>query len=430
MGQRVNVAAPSQVKRLGKTWSSPRLNIDVPLILVVLTLIGFGLLMMHSASWDPSMLVSKEEIGISSPTYLFYRQLRWLGLGFVTMILLTWLDYHYWHYLSIGAMAVTLIALIAVLLFGEPMNDVTRAFRDGSIQPSELAKFVIVIYLSVWLYAKRNQLADVGYGLIPLAAIVGITSGLILRQPDLSAAGMVMILGGLMYYLAGSDVIQTAFLFLVAGLAGFLVILFNPTNNERVSYFKEGSKNILASSDHVKHSTVAFMRGKWFGDGFGHGTTKMTTLPFPHTDSVFAVVGEETGVLGATIVVILFALLFWRGLVIANRAPDGLGALLAVGLTMWITLEAYMNMASLLNLMPFAGNSLPFFSIGGSNLVTTMAALGIVLNISRLSERKQEEESRRTFGAIVNLRRRDRRRRVPRPRRSGRAKGGRRRAEG
>ena len=418
MGQRIGVATRHQLERSGKSWSSPRLNIDVPLILVALTLIGFGLVMMHSASWSASLKLSPEEIGYSSPTYLFYRQLRWLGVGFLALVALTWVDYHYWHYASIGAMAVTLIALISVLIFGETVGDVRRSFYDGSIQPSELAKFVIVIYLAVWLYAKRDQLSNVGYGLYPLAAIVGIISGLIMRQPDLSAAGMVLILGGLMYYLAGSDVKQTAFLFLTAGLAGFLVLRFNPTNNNRVATFKDGWNDILASSDHVKHSLVAFARGEWFGVGIGHGTTKLTTLPFPHTDSVFAVVGEETGVLGASLLVILYAILLWRGLVIANRAPDGLGALLAVGLTLWITLEAFMNMASLIGLMPFAGNTLPFFSIGGSNLVTTMAALGIVLNISRLSERKQVEESRRSFGAIVSLRRWDWRRRVSRPRRS------------
>jgi len=418
MGQRVSVATRHQIKRSGKSWPSPRLNIDVPLILVMLTLVGFGLVMMHSASWIASMQLSLEDIGISSPTYLFFKQLRWLGIGFLALVILTWLDYHYWHYLSIGAMVVTLGALISVLIFGETVDDVTRSFYEGSVQPSELAKFVIVIYLAVWLYAKRDQLAYVGYGLFPLAAIVGITGGLILRQPDLSAAGMVLILGGLMYFLAGSDAKQTVFLFLIAGLVGYLVLRFNPTDNNRVALFKDGWNDILASSDHVKHSLVAFARGEWYGAGIGHGTTKLTTLPFPHTDSVFAVVGEETGVLGASILVFLYAVLFWRGLVIANRAPDGLGALLAAGLTLWITLEAFMNMASLLGLMPFAGNTLPFFSIGGSNLITTMAALGIVLNVSRLSERKKVEESRRIFGAIVDLRGRYRRRRVSRDRRS------------
>ncbi|MBC8506001.1 MAG: cell division protein FtsW [Anaerolineales bacterium] len=418
MGQRVSVATRRNAKRSGNNWPSPRLNIDVPLILVILTLVGFGLLMMHSASWNASLLLTKDNVEGSSTTYLFYRQLRWLGVGFVALIALTWINYHRWHYLSIIVMGVTLVSLLGVLIYGETVDDVTRAYFEGSIQPSELAKFAIVVYLAVWLNAKRDQLSDLGYGLFPLAIIVGITGGLILRQPDLSAAAMVLILGGTMYYLAGSDAIQTGILFLVTGLAGFFVLRFNPTDNNRVAVFKDGWNDILASSDHVKHSLVAFVRGEWIGVGIGHGTSKLTTLPFPHTDSVFAVIGEETGVIGAAFVVILFAIIFWRGLVIANNAPDGLGSLLAAGLTLWITLEAFMNMASLLGLMPFAGNTLPFFSIGGSNLVSTMAALGIVLNISRLSERNQVEESRRNFGAIVDLRRWNRWRRISRPRRT------------
>ncbi len=418
MGQSTGITSPSRTKRSSKDLSSPRLKFDVPLLLVTIVLITFGLLMMNSASWKESMIISLDRTGVSSPTYLFFRQLRWLGVGLVALVVLSWMDYHLWHYLSIGVMALTLVLLVAVLWFGEPVDGVTRSFKNGSIQPSELAKFVIVIYLAVWLYAKRDQLDKVGYGLIPLALIVGLTGGLILRQPDLSAAAMVMILGGMMYYLAGSDARQTTILVLIAALAGFLVLRFNPTDNDRVAKFIAGWNDVLQSSDHVMHAIVAFMRGEWVGVGIGRGTTKLTTLPNSHTDSVFAVVGEETGVLGAAFLVLLYLTLFWRGQVIARRAPDGLGSLLAAGLTMWITLEAFTNMASLVNLMPFAGNTLPFFSVGGSSLASTLAALGIVLNVSRLSERKEVEESRRTFGAIVDLRRRDWRRRVPRSRRT------------
>lgn len=419
MGRRTSVTERKTQSGKSKTLSSPRLNFDVILILVIITLVGFGLVMMHSASWDASLEITGADENLeSSPTYLFFRQLRWLGLGSIALIFCAWMDYHKWHNLSILAMVFSIGMLLAVLLFGEDFEGVTRSFLDGSVQPSELAKFVIVVYLAVWLHAKRDQLGNIGFGLIPLGAIVGIMGGLILRQPDLSAAGMVFILGGLMYYLAGSDAVETAILFIIAGVLGYIVLRFNPIDNDRVQYFVDGWNDILDSSDHVMHSLVAFVRGSWLGVGVGRGITKLTTLPFAHTDSVFAVVGEETGVIGASILVILYAALFWRGLVIASRAPDGLGALLAAGLTMWITLEAYMNMASLIGLMPFAGNTLPFFSIGGSSLLMSMAALGIVLNVSRMSEYKQVEESRRSFGAIVSLRRRDWRRRVPRTRRS------------
>lgn len=415
MGRRINLNnQANSAHQVNQKRPYPRLNIDVPLIVILAALLAFGFLMMHSASWRTSLELSNND----SPDYLFIRQLRWLVLGIVVLIACAWLDYHRWKRLSIFAMAVTLLALFALLVFGETSAGKIRSFHQGSYQPSELAKLVTVIYLAVWLYAKRDRLKDISFGLIPLGAIVGLTSGLIMSQPDLSAAGMVMLLGGFMYYLGGSDARQTAILVLVAGVVGYLVLHFNPTGNDRVGEFLDGWKDLAASTYHVQKALITFARGRWFGVGIGRSTTKLTTLPNPHTDSVFAVIGEETGVFGASIVVLLFSLLFWRGLVIAKRAPDGLGSLLAAGLTLWITLEAFVNMASLLNLMPFAGNTLPFFSVGGSSLVSSMAGLGIVLNVSRFSEREQQNKIRRTFGAIVDLRGRDRRRRVSRSRRS------------
>jgi len=137
-------------------------------------------------------------------------------------------------------------------------------------------------------------------------------------------------------------------------------------------------------------------------------------LPVPPTDSIYAVIGEETGVFGAVFLVILYALLFWRGILVASRAPDALGALLAAGLSLWIAIEAFINMAVMVNLMPFAGNALPFISYGGSNLLVSLAAVGILLNVSRQSVQNMENRGR-LFGAVVNLRWRDRRRRVSRP---------------
>lgn len=418
MGQRTDVATQSRDRPTEKSLRSTRLNIDVPLLLVVIVLLGLGLLMMHSASWKVSMYLSKEEMGVSTPTYLFVRQLRWLPIGLAALGFCAWMDYHKWHQLSTIAMALTFVSLIAVLVIGDTFGGARRSFFDGSVQPSELAKFVIVIYLAVWLYAKRNDLGNLSLGLIPLMFIVGGTSGLILGQPDKSAAAMITLLGFLMYYLADSDALQIFLMVVGALVVTYVMLVFNPLGINQVDNFKIGWEDVVNLHPHVKHAVVAFYRGGWIGVGVGNGSTKLTTLPNAHTDSVFAVVGEETGVFGASILVILYGLLFWRGLVIAHRAPDGLGSLLAAGLTMWITLEAYMNMASLLNLMPFAGNALPFFSVGGSNLVTTMAAIGVVLNVSRLSEGKQQENSRRSFSAIVDLRGRDRRGRVSRAGRS------------
>lgn len=411
MGQQSAMSSTSR-RSPEKANSAPRsirLNIDVPLLLVTITLVVLGILMLYSASWDVSFRITEPR----SPTYMLTRQLMWLGLGLVGMAALAWLNYHSWQYLATWSMLSAIAALIIVLLFG----DETRSWRGGSYQPSELAKFAIVIYLAVWLYAKKDQLSDVNFGLFPLAAILGIVGGLIFSQPDLSAAATIIILGGIMFYLAGGDLRQIAILLIVAILVGLLVVAVNPTGSERVDSFLAGLKDPLESSDHVQRSLSAFARGGWFGVGIGRGTTKLTSLPVPHTDSIFAVVGEELGVVGASVIACLYGFLLWRGLVIARRAPDALGSLLAAGLTIWITMEAVMNMLALIGLIPFAGNTLPFFSVGGSSLVFSLAAVGIVLNISRLSEQEQETQ-RRTFSALIDLRGRDRRRRVSRARRA------------
>jgi cell division protein FtsW len=414
MGQHVAVANTSQ---RSKTKSDSVLNVlrfkfDVPLVLVTITMSILGLIMVFSSSWDVSIRMDEP------PTYFVIRHVGWLAIGGVGMLVLSLIDYHSWRRLVLLGMGVAIFLLVAVLVVGDETLGSLRSLGDGSYRPSELAKLVIVVYLAVWLYAKREQLSDVSFGLVPLGMILGVVGGLILRQPDLSAAATIVILGGIMFYLAGGDLKQIALLVIIVLLFGWIVVAYNPTGSHRVDEFVAGWKDPLMSSDHVKHALGAIVQGGWFGVGIGRSTTKLTSLPVPHTDSVFAVICEETGILGAIVVICLFGILLWRGLSVARRAPDGLGSLLAAGLTIWITMEAFFSMLALTNLMPFAGNSLPFFSVGGSNLVFTMFAIGIVLNISRLSEQKQQENERRSISEVVDLRGRNGRRRVSRTRRS------------
>ena len=384
------------------------LGLDVPLLLTVVTLIIFGLLMLYSASYDYSLVYYDDA------TTIFNRQLVWLGLGILCAAVLTVMDYHRWQKFAVVVMGVTIFLLIAVLFVNEVRNGAVRTLLGGSVQPSELAKLVTIIYLAVWLYAKREKLSDVSFGLLPLAAILGLLGGLIFVQPDLSAVITIMFLGGVMFFLAGGDLRQIGILVVVALLVGWLVVQVNTTGSQRVQAYMAGVKDPTQASYHVRRSLEAFVKGKWVGVGIGKSETKLTGLPVPPTDSVYAVIGEETGVLGSAGVAALFALLLWRGLTIARRAPDDLGALLAAGLSLWIVLEAFVNMAVMLNLMPFAGNALPFISAGGSNLVVSLASVGILLNISRASAHRQEENGR-IFSAVTDLRRWDRRRRVSSP---------------
>ena len=391
------------------------LGIDVPLLLIVITLLVFGLLMVYSASYDYSIVVLGEP-----SSYMFQRQLVWFGLGTLALIVMTVLNYHHWRILSIPLMGLTLVGLVAVLLAGQVVNNAARTLLGGSGQPSELAKLATVVYLSVWLYSKREQLSDVSFGLIPLGLILGALGGLIFLEPDLSATATIFIMGGIMFFLAGGDLRQIGVILVVSVVFGWLIFGIHPTGRERMSAYLLGLNDLTLAPEHLSRALEALVKGGWFGVGIGQADTKLLGLPVPPTDSIFAVIGEETGLLGASAVVALYVLLLWRGLSIANRAPDGLGKLLAAGLTFWIAIEAFINMAVLVGLVPFAGNALPFISAGGSSLLVSMAAIGILLNISRqTAEIRQEEES--AFDAVVDLSRRDRGRGVSRSRRPRRS---------
>ena len=392
--------------------SSQRQKLDLPLVVAIIALLVFGLTMVYSASWDYSL----QEYG--DPMYMFARQLQWLGLGVAVAAGLTLLDYHHWRRLIVPVMGITIILLILVLFINEIRLGAKRSLYQGSYQPSELAKLVTIVYLSVWLYAKRQVLHDVSLGLVPLGVILGIIGGLVYQQPDLSAAATLMLLGGLLFFLAGGALRQIGVLLVVALAAGYIVVQINPTGSVRVADFVAGLQNPTEASYHVKRSYEAIVNGSIFGVGIGRAQSKLTGLPVPPTDSIFAVVVEELGLVGAIGLIVLYAGLVWRGLVIARRAPDMLGTLMATGLVLWIGMEAGINMMVMVGLLPFAGNALPFVSAGGSNLVSCMAAIGILLSISRQRGQMPVEDEWRPQRATANLRGGDRRRRIPRPRRA------------
>ncbi|MFM8877462.1 MAG: FtsW/RodA/SpoVE family cell cycle protein [Anaerolineae bacterium] len=373
---------------------------DMPLLVIVVALIVFGLLMLYSASWDFSRAAYDGDA-----MYMFNRQLMWLGLGIAAATVLAFLDYHRWRQFIVPAMAFTVLMLIVVLVMSEVRFNATRTIFNGSIQPSELAKLVSILYLAVWLYAKREMLKDITFGLIPLGVILGFVGGLIYLQPDLSAAATVLMLGGLLFFLAGGDLKQIGGLLIIAFVVAWLVVSVSLTGQQRVTDFVAGIKDPLQASYHVRRSFEAIVNGGWFGVGIGKSLSKVTGLPVPPTDSIYAVVVEELGWIGGVGLIGLFGALIWRGLVIARRAPDMLGTLISAGLVIWIGLEALINMAVMVGLLPFAGNALPFVSAGGSNLVTTLAALGILFNVSRQGSSTNETDNEwRSYSAVANLR--------------------------
>ena len=385
-----------------------RLPFDVPMLLILIVLIVFGLLMVYSASWDFSTLMGKDS------SYLFGRQVIWLFLGVSMAIITSFIDYHLYQKILVPMWVGTLLLLLAVLIVNGPRGGgSTRMLFGGSIQPAELAKAVTVIYLSFWLFLRKDSINDVQIALIPLAVILGITFGFIFLQPDLSAALTVLLLGVILFFLAGGDWKIILLVVVLALLVGLPLVYLYPTGKDRITSYLTSLDDPLKSSYHIQRSLEAVVKGGWFGVGIGQADTKFTGLPLAPTDSIFAVVVEETGIIGGFFVVLLFVGLIWRGLIIAKNASDQLGSLLAFGLTIWIAIEALMNMAVIVGLIPFTGNALPLISAGGSNLVVTLTSIGIIMNVSKTSK-KQSLKERSPQNAAVDLRRRNGRGRISR----------------
>jgi cell division protein FtsW len=400
-------AAASPVK-LPKKKLSLRESIDLPLVVIVFTLFAFGLLMVYSASWQFA-----RGMGNSEYTTVL-KQFGFGLLGGAIAVVLTFIDYHRYRRYLVPIMVGTLALLIGVVLFGQETNlGARRGLFNGSIQPSELSKLVIIVYLSFWLYSKRDVLDQTSFGLIPMMLIVGSTAGLILMQPDVSAAATIIILGGVLFFIAGGKFKQLLIVVVVTAVVGLLIVQVNQNAATRLTDYWNGLQNPENASDHVKWSLDAIINGGVFGVGIGRSTTKFIGLPVAPTDSIFAVISEETGLLGALFVMVLYGSLLWRGLTIAKRAKDDLGKWLASGVTIWIIIEAAINMGVIVNLVPFAGNALPLISAGGSSLVTVLAGIGIINGVARTSKLETVSPEGTKQNAVVDLRRRDRRGSVP-----------------
>jgi len=383
---------------------SLRESLDLPLAMIVITLFAIGLLMIYSASWQFAI-----NQGFSGYRVVLRQALIGLA-GMVGIVILTFIDYHSYQKYVVWGMGVVILLCIGVLAFGtETQFGARRGLIGGSVQPSEFAKLAVIVYLSFWLQSKKETLHKWSYGFIPLLSIISVIALLIFFQPDISAAITIILLGGIMFFIAGGKFSQILIVLCVVAALGVLIFYISDTASSRVIDYWNGLQDPQNASDHVKWSLEALVNGGIFGVGIGRSTTKFIGLPVATTDSIFAVITEETGIIGGFTVIGLFIALLWRGLHIADQAHDDLGKWLASGISIWIFLEAVINIGVLFNLLPFAGNALPLISSGGSNLITTLTAIGILMSISRQSKLAALNAERSPTRAVVDLRRRDRR---------------------
>jgi cell division protein FtsW len=381
----------------------PRLRFDLWLLLVVGAMLALGLVMMYSASWDVSWRLYQDA------NALFRRQLVNLGYGLVVMVAAAFIPLGWLRKLAVPTMAVAILSLVVVLLIN-PGDEPRRAILGNSVQPSEFAKLALIVYLAVWMESKGPRLATWAYGFVPLMTIIGLVGGLILLQPDLSAVLTIAAVALTLFYLAGSRLSQTLLIAGGSATVGYLLVRVTNTGRARWADYLAGLVDIEKASYHVQHSLQAFFAGGVLGRGLGASREKFGLLPAPHTDSIFAVIGEELGLIGALFVLLLFLALLRRGFKISTSSGDRLASLIAGGVTFWIGVEAFINMSVLLGMLPFAGNALPFFSFGGSSLVVNLAGVGLLLNASRDAAPLPEVRPL----ATIDFGRGDRRRRVSR----------------
>ncbi len=369
-------------------------KIDSWLLIGVLALLCIGVVMVYSAS---SFIAARDQ---GDASYYFQRELIWLVLGIVAMLITMRVDYRYWRRISLIGMVIILPLLVIVLKFGVTAYGASRWLALGSFftfQPSELTKLVLALYIADWLARKGNQVSSFLYGLAPFIILVGFVLGLVLLENDLGTAIIIAAFATAMFFTAGANIVQ----FLLAMACGGLIFLkeaFNGYRYYRITGFLHPFKDITSINLQLYQALLAFGSGGWFGLGLGASRQKTGYLPFPYTDSIFPIIGEELGFVGCAVIVILFLLLAFRGFRLARRSPDIYGSLLATGITTWLIVQAMINIGANTGTIPYTGVPLPFISFGGSSLVVSLAAIGVLLNISRyIREPEEPALSRQTL---------------------------------
>ena|SRR5437868_5852625 len=359
-----------------------KLKPDRILFLVTLVLVGFGVAMVFSSS----AIVAKERFG--DPNYFSFKQLISATLGLAVMFVVMKIDYHtYRHPVIVFPALAIVVALLVVVFFLAAAANTHRwiQFSGFSIQPSEMAKLALIFFLAYFLEKRKGKVNDLAFTLVPIAVIVALLAGLILLQPDLGTALSLLVISGVLLFVAGLDLRWIAATIIFAAPAFYLLVFRVKYRRDRILAFMNPWEEPLGRGFQIIQSLLSVASGGIAGLGFMEGRQKLFYLPEAHTDFIFAVIGEELGLIGTCALLVLFVIFFWRGVRASMRAPDLFGFYLALGITMMVCVQAFINMSVVLGLLPTKGIPLPFLSYGGSSFVVMLAAVGILLNVSQQS---------------------------------------------
>lgn len=362
-----------------------RRELDVVLLVAVGALLIVGLVAVYTASFR---IAVASDLTHQDGNYFLKRQIAWVLVGLAAMVVMAAIDYRQWRALAPWIMAGALLVLIGILLFGESRFGGFRRWlaAGGSVQPSEAVKLAMITYVAAWLAGKGNDIHDVTLGLLPFAIVVGTVCGLIVLQPDLSTAALIALIAATMFFAAGAEMRQILAAVALAGLTFVFLVLQTPYRLNRIRGFLQPDLDPANLTFQVHQSQISIIRGGLSGVGLGQGQEKHL-LPAPHTDTIFAVIGEEAGVAGCLVVVGLLAVIIWRGMAIAVGSRDPFAAYVALGVVSWIGYQALINMCGVTGLIPLTGMPLPFVSFGGSSMIACLSGIGMLLNVSRTAER-------------------------------------------
>jgi len=371
--------------------------IDLILLLSVVLLLGVGTIMVYSSSMYNAYDYQ------DNVNYYLVRQLLWVAIGFTVMVVAMRVDYRRWRDVSVAGLVITILLL--VLVKTKAGMEIAGAQRwlslpgGQSIQPSEVAKLGLVIYVAHWLSTRDQRVRGSLMGLLPLALVAVTTMLLILREPDLGTTTIVALSVLSIFFVSGARLRHLALLAVGAGYGGYYVLHHLPKDSywsaRLANFLADPAKNPTSAGYHILQAWYALGSGGVSGVGLGMSVEKQF-IPAPQTDSIFAILGEELGLVGTLFVLLLFVIFAYRGMKASANAPDEFGRLVAVGLTSSIFFQALINMAVITKLVPFTGVPLPFISFGGSSLAISMGAAGILLNISKFAAKEGPAAHERT----------------------------------
>jgi cell division protein FtsW len=354
---------------------------DRVILYSVLILIIYGLVILASAG------VAYSRVRFDDSYFFFKRQLSGIGIGLILMFLFQKINYNFWKKIALPffIVSITLLTLVFVKGIGSTIYGANRWIQLGplSFQPSEMLKLSLIIYLAAWLESRGEKIKDFFEGLAPFLFIVVAIVFLLIKQPDMGTLGVAILIAMTIFFISGAKLSHIFSMVGLGALAFYFLVKFEAYRMNRILVFLHPELDPQGIGYQINQALLAIGSGGLFGVGLGHSIQKFNYLPEPVGDSIFAIIGEELGLLGCLVLILLFLIFSLRGIKIAKKAPDEFSRLVVVGIVAWIFFQTFINIGSITGLIPLTGVPLPFISYGGTSIVFLMIGIGILLNISK-----------------------------------------------